>query len=94
MRFPKHLDEEDMQLFRKEALLAGYSSEDDHWKKGGRRRTAIVFRTRPLALQAYIQAEGGLWVLVPDNRHEWPAAVDYADEYELKHHDSSIDTST
>lgn len=94
MNFPKHLDEEDMELFRKEALLAGYPSEDHHWKKGRRERTAIAFRVRPLTRQIYVQAEGGLWVLIPDNRYEWLVAIDYADEYAFKHQDSLTDTST
>jgi hypothetical protein len=36
MKFPEHLDDEDMQLFRKELKLAGGWS-DPHWQRGQRR---------------------------------------------------------
>jgi hypothetical protein len=95
MKFPEHLDEEDMELFRKEARLAGWvvtpvSAAGSETPNG---RVGVIFdegRRR----EGYVKAAMGLWVKASPAFYSWATATDYVDEYELKHQDSSTDTST
>lgn len=81
MKFPEHLDDDDMQLFKKEARLVGCLSREEQSSREPAWRAGMVF-SEGFKQTGYIQAEEGLWVLIPSGMWEWEDAIRYADKHE------------